>query len=213
VFLAGDGGGRAGRKWMSDPCARLRGMRKLHMPHIQISHAALRLYAAKGPQGLTMRGLGKALGVCASALYRHFRNKDAIVETVVEAADSQLAFRLRRSPRLQPSDDRAGFLAERAMLFSLEQPHLFQLLIRRRAVRHGDNGGERAILMRTELTKAMNDNQLRQDDVDGVTRAVWAQICGLVALKERGDLPAAEQPLREAWVGAAQRMLQGLRAA
>jgi AcrR family transcriptional regulator len=62
-------------------------MKKLHMPHIQITHAALRIYAAKGPKGLTMRALGAALGVCASALYRHFRNKDAILEAVVDAAE------------------------------------------------------------------------------------------------------------------------------
>jgi AcrR family transcriptional regulator len=129
---------------MSDPPVRLRFMKKLHMPHIQITHAALRIYAAKGPKGLTMRALGAALGVCASALYRHFRNKDAIIEAVVDAAESRLAFRLKPSPRLAPPKDRAGFIAERALLFSVEEPYLFQLVTRRKAHWHGDTGGRRA---------------------------------------------------------------------
>jgi AcrR family transcriptional regulator len=198
---------------MSDPCDKLGRMRKLHMPHIQITHAALRLYASQGPKGLTMRALGRALGVCASALYRHFRNKDAIIDAVVDAAESQLAFRLRPSPRVKPPSDRAGFMAERALDFSFEQPHLFQLVTRRKANRYGINGGARATLMRAEVNNAMNENQLRKDDLDGVSTALWAQLCGLVALRERGDLPPEEMPLREAWHGAAQRLLQGLRAA
>jgi AcrR family transcriptional regulator len=198
---------------LSDPCGTLRCMRKLFMPYIQITRAALQIYATQGPKGLTMRALGRALGVRASALYRHFENKDAIIEAVVDAAEAQLAFRLKPSARLKPPKDRAGFMAERALLFSIEQPYLFQLVTRRKASWRGTDGGPRAIHMRSELTKAMSEGRLRKDDVAGVSAAVWAQICGLVALRERGDLPVQELPLREAWLGAAQRMLHGLRAA
>jgi AcrR family transcriptional regulator len=188
-------------------------MKKLHMPHIQITQAALHLYAAEGPKGLTMRSLGRTLGICASALYRHFKNKDAIVEAVVDAAESKLALRLQPSPRRKPPKDRAGFIAEGALTFAIDQPHLFQLVARRKAHWHGEQGSRRAITMRVELTKAMDERQLRRDDVEAVSAALWAQLCGLVALRERGDLPFAGPPLREAWRRTAQRMLRGIRAA
>jgi AcrR family transcriptional regulator len=160
-----------------------------------------------------MRALGKAVGVGASALYRHFKNKDAILETIVEAAERELAHRLQPSPRLKPPKDRAGFMTWKAMLFSNEQPHLFQLLTRRKVSSRPEESGPRAVRMRYELSKAMDERQLKKDDVPKVTAAVWALICGLVAVKERGELPEQEQPRKEAWMDMTQRMLGGLRAA
>src|SRR5258705_1160849 len=66
-------------------------MRKLHVPRYQITEVALHIYAARGPQGLTMRRIAGALGVRPSALYRHFESKAAIVEAVASAAESMLA--------------------------------------------------------------------------------------------------------------------------
>lgn len=133
------------------------------------------------------------------------------IESLVDAAEERLAFELRPSARLKPPKDRARFMAERALVFSNEQPHLFQLITRRKASwRAGYDKGERATLMRDQLARAMNEKQLKKGDVGGVTAALWAQICGLVALRERGDLPAGELELREAWHGTAGRMLSGL---
>jgi AcrR family transcriptional regulator len=180
-------------------------MRKLHMPYIQISYAARCLYATGGPKALTMRALGRAVGVRASALYRHFKNKDAIVETIVDASERELARQLIVNPRLRPPKDRLGYMAERALCFSKEQPHLFQLLTRRRVSWRPEEDGPRATHMRSEIRKAMDKRQLRKDDVPAVVASVWALICGLVAVKERGE--------PEDWLGTTQRMFQGLRAA
>jgi AcrR family transcriptional regulator len=198
---------------MSDPFVSVAGMKKLHMPRIQITHAAVLLYAAEGPKGLTMRALGRTLGVCAAALYRHFRNKDAIVEAVVNAAEERLAKQLKPSPRLRPPRDRAGAMAERALQFSLDQPHLFQLVARRKAHWHDERGSRRAVVMRQQLAEAMREGQLKHDDPEALLTALWAELCGLVSLRERGDLPHGGPPLRDAWLGTAKRMLTGIRAA
>ena len=50
----------------------------------------MRLVEKEGPQALTLRRLGDALGVDATALYRHFRNK---VDTFVVEME-QLAAKL-----------------------------------------------------------------------------------------------------------------------
>jgi len=188
-------------------------MKKLHMPRIQITHAAVLLYAAEGPKGLTMRALGRTLGVCAAALYRHFKNKDAIVEAVVNAAEERLAKRLKPSPRLRPPRDRAAWMVEGALQFSIDQPHLFQLVTRRKAHWHGAEGSRRAVAMRQQIAEAMQCGQLKPDDPEEVLTALWAQLCGLGALRERGDLPLGGPPLQQAWIGSAKRMLSGIRAA
>jgi AcrR family transcriptional regulator len=197
---------------MSDPFGRLLGMKKLHMPRIQITRAAVLLYAAEGPKGLTMRALGRTLGVCAAALYRHFKNKDAIVEAVVNAAEERLAKQLRPSPRLRPPRDRAAAMAERALQFSIASPHLFQLVTRRKAHWQDQYGGRRALVMRDQIATAMREGQLKPDDPEPVSSSLWAQICGLVALRERGELPLGGQPLEAAWLGSARRMVAGIAA-
>lgn len=57
----------------------------------RITEAALVLADASGVESLSMRALAKALGVEAMSLYNHFRNKDdlldAMVETVVGRID------------------------------------------------------------------------------------------------------------------------------
>ncbi len=49
-----------------------------------IVDATVRLLADAGPDALTMRGLGAALGTDPTAVYRHFRDKEELVRAVSE---------------------------------------------------------------------------------------------------------------------------------
>jgi AcrR family transcriptional regulator len=147
-------------------------MKKLHVPYIQITQAAFHIYAAEGPKGFTMRKLAAALGIRASALYKHFGNKEAILDAVAAAADRTLADKLR-APKKQKAKDQMRPLLGRALEFAVEQPRLFRL----------------------------------------ATAAIWAQICGLAAIRERGDLPAESRALKDRWFQTAQPVVDGLRPA
>lgn len=57
-------------------------MRDAPLHRAEIVEAALRLLDDEGPAALTMRRLGRELGVEGMALYRHFPNKDALVDAV-----------------------------------------------------------------------------------------------------------------------------------
>ena len=46
----------------------------------------MRLVEKEGPQALTLRRLGDALGVDATALYRHFRNKEELLSAIGDAS-------------------------------------------------------------------------------------------------------------------------------
>jgi len=45
--------------------------------------AAFRVFERSGAEGTTVRALGEELGVDATAVYRHFRNKDALIIAMV----------------------------------------------------------------------------------------------------------------------------------
>jgi len=50
----------------------------------EIIHISLKLIAEKGIQGLTIKNLANEIGVVESAIYRHFKNKFEILNTILE---------------------------------------------------------------------------------------------------------------------------------
>lgn len=67
----------------------------------QIVETALRIADRDGFEGLTMRKLASELGVSAPIVYRHFEDKAAIIDAIVETlvAREQLEDRANSSPR------------------------------------------------------------------------------------------------------------------
>jgi AcrR family transcriptional regulator len=185
-------------------------MRKLHLPHIQIIHAAFHIYAAGGPKALTMRKLGAALGIRASALYRHFRNKDAIVDAVAAQADRALADKLRAPKRQKPRKNRMRPLLGRALEFAVEQPRLFRLAASHRP-RWGEATREAQDALVREVEQAAETGELRHGDKSAQATSLWAHICGLAAIHERGDLPSQRRALRDRWFITARPVFEGLR--
>lgn len=61
----------------------------------QIARAALRLMASRGLEGVNMAGLARQVGVVPSAIYRHFPNKDAVIDAVLDLVREQLSDNLR----------------------------------------------------------------------------------------------------------------------
>jgi AcrR family transcriptional regulator len=56
----------------------------------QIARAALALIASDGFQWLNMAGLAREVGVVPSAIYRHYRNKDEVLDAVLELISQRL---------------------------------------------------------------------------------------------------------------------------
>lgn len=93
---------------------------------------AVRLIERDGARALTMRALGRELGVEAMALYRYVPNFDALLDAVVNAAvDAMLD-----DPRMQPEadEDWRAFLTRQAhgvRSIAVKQPQLFPLIATR----------------------------------------------------------------------------------
>ena len=49
----------------------------------RISAAAQELYLREGVEGVSMRKVADMVGVSAPAIYRHFENKDALLDEIV----------------------------------------------------------------------------------------------------------------------------------
>lgn len=96
--------------------------------------AAVGLLDAEGPAALTMRRLGRALGVEAMSLYRHFPSRSALLDGIVE----HLISGLEADPAMQwaADDDWTDYLqrlAHGVRAVALAHPRVFPLVVSRPA--------------------------------------------------------------------------------
>ncbi len=61
----------------------------------QIAEATLRLIGAEGMKGLSVAKIARRVGVVPSALYRHFRNKDEVLDAVLELVGDKMLANVR----------------------------------------------------------------------------------------------------------------------
>jgi AcrR family transcriptional regulator len=60
----------------------------------QIAQAALSLVASQGLRAVTVARVARLIGLVPSALYRHFKNKDQIIDAVLDLLESRLTSNL-----------------------------------------------------------------------------------------------------------------------
>ena len=94
--------------------------------------AAMRIIDRDGVRTLSMRGLGRELGVEAMALYRHVGNFEDLLDAIV----NQVVDRMLDDPAMQPSDrdDWRAFLTRQAhgvRSIAVTQPQVFPLVATR----------------------------------------------------------------------------------
>jgi AcrR family transcriptional regulator len=66
-----------------------------HVRREQIAQAALTVIAAGGLRGLSMGAVARRVGLVPSALYRHFRSKDELLEATLDLIHRRLQANLR----------------------------------------------------------------------------------------------------------------------
>ncbi|MFE4415637.1 TetR/AcrR family transcriptional regulator [Streptomyces sp. NPDC056821] len=104
--------------------------------------AAADLLDLGGPEAVTLREVGARAGVTRGAPYRHFTGKDSLLTAVATERWERIADQvhaLRTDPTLSASDKLRGAL--RTLIgVGRDQPHLYQMLFRRRGHRPEELG-------------------------------------------------------------------------
>ena len=162
------------------------------------------LFAAHGPDGVTMRELADALGVSAMTPYRYFKDKDEILAAVRARGFNRIAdameraqARLIRKGGHQPDPAYIDFaLRNRAtyrMMFDVNQPT---------AGNHPElvAAMDRARATMTEGWKQLEREGRFRGDVELAGRLMWAAMHGAVMLELAGLL---RRPLGARKVGMA----------
>jgi AcrR family transcriptional regulator len=93
----------------------------------RIAQVAQELFASEGIEGISMRKLAQRAGVTATAIYRHFRDKDEILDALISDGLAVLSDYL--APALKAKDPERGLreLIDAYLRFAIEQPKYFDL--------------------------------------------------------------------------------------
>ncbi|WP_342629440.1 TetR/AcrR family transcriptional regulator [Nguyenibacter vanlangensis] len=154
--------------------------------------AGLRLLADRAVDALSLREVARAVGVSATAVYRHFPDKDALLRTLAGEGLNRLA-RAQRAASDAAGGGSAGFAATgRAYVrFALANPALFRLIFAS-PCQDGVAGGapepEALALLRANAAASIGNDQ----DSDAARIAsirAWSLVHGLAMLMLDGQVP------------------------
>lgn len=151
--------------------------------------AARELLEEKGDAGLSLRAVARRAGVSATAPYRHYADRDALVSAVAAEGYRELAGYLAAAHPSPATPDELAAVAVAYVRFALDHPALFRVMFAEPC----DQDSEE----RVAATAAISDylgglvgDVFPGADVDALSTAVWALVHGLAFLHLDGKLDA-----------------------
>ncbi|MEQ8934168.1 MAG: TetR/AcrR family transcriptional regulator [Amphiplicatus sp.] len=147
--------------------------------------AAIAIVEKKGASALALRGVADAVGVAHRSLYRHFKDREALIDAIAAQAYRRLAASLKTSCSTQE-------FSKRYASFALREPHLYDAMMSRTSA---------SILQDADLKKATDEliavslDVLSDTAKDGETRRrqvmkLWMGLHGGLSLHRSGLIRA-----------------------
>ena len=187
---------------------------------VRIRSAAVNIFARVGLDGLTMSAIAKEVGVSATAIYRHYPNREAILNDVWDAGFVDLAERFSRPFEPTSCDERILMMLDRYIAWALENPELFDLIynydiqLSRSPREQGrDDAAFTAMsAMVREVRNCVEQGSWHAPDLWSLTVTVWAISRGMFTLYRTGQLDVTPEELSLQSRDAMLRLIHGLRA-
>lgn len=184
----------------------------------KIMAAARKLLDREGADAVSMRRVARAVGITPMAVYRHFADRDGLLNALADAGFEELAARAAKTPVPDDVERQLKKLLDVFLDFGLEEPRLFELMFlkRREGARQfpGDFRAGRsptAKFAAAAFEAGMKQGTFRGDDVWEITFATGALLQGLVMLYVGGRVGMPEKEFRAMCHRAFGRYLHGIR--
>jgi AcrR family transcriptional regulator len=169
----------------------------------KIAMAAREVLGKDGVEGVTMRRVATAVGITPMALYRHYPNRDGLLNALADAGFVELSGRLGRL-RLTGEPERQLMKVLDVFLdYAFENPQLFELmfLTKREGARQypGDfkaGKSPTANVSAEVLARGMETGHFAKDDVWEIVFETGALLQGLVMLYLGGRMAMSSAQFR-----------------
>lgn len=155
------------------------------------------LYLAGGMSGLSMRKIAQRVGVSATALYRHFDSKEALLVAVVQAGfETFTSYLLRGLAGASPAE-RLSLTGEGYLRFALEHPSYYRIMFMASRDDFGfdelpqrsrETLGRSFHLLVDRVRECQESGHLRPGDPVEVAVLIWSFSHGLVSLYLAGHM-------------------------
>jgi AcrR family transcriptional regulator len=166
----------------------------------KILEAARRTFVQQGYEGTTMRAIAAKIGYTPTAIYHHFRDKDALVAELSGLDLRALTEALQQTSTVGDPLDRLEQIGAAYVEFGLTHPMHYQFVFMTRRPKGGASGGmprdpsEDAYgFLRQTCAAVIATRPVRPEftDPDELAQMCWGSLHGLVALQvTKGDDPS-----------------------
>ena len=184
----------------------------------RIAGAAQELFLEGGVEAVSMRKVAELVGVTAPAIYRHFKDKDELLNEIILSGLGILEGYLRPAFDAPTPEARLVRLIDRYLDFALEQPKYFDFafLVPSRPVANmpeeiARQGMQTFGFALEQVGQCMEQGTFKKDDPLETAILIWAEVHGLVTLFKMHRFGPDEQAFRRIYRGAVERLLGGLR--
>jgi len=165
----------------------------------KILESARRMFVQKGYEGTTMRAIAATIGYTPTAIYHHFKDKDALVAELAGLDFRALAQALQQTGTVGDPVERLEKIGAAYVEFGLSHPMQYQFLFMTRRPKSGaqeavprDPGEDAYGFLRQTCAAVIATGRLRPEfsDPDELAQMCWGSLHGLVALTvAKGDDP------------------------
>lgn len=166
----------------------------------EILAAARQIVKESGVKGLSMRALGRAVGVTAPTLYDYFRAKEAVLDALYcEGADRLHSELLTAVDSTTPGRERLAAFGTAYRRFAIANPDLYLLIFGRADALYHPGETEMACahanfeLLVQAVRDAIACGELRDGDPLGMAHAAWFLAHGFVSLEIGGFMTELER--------------------
>jgi AcrR family transcriptional regulator len=168
--------------------------------------AARELLEEDGSAALSLRAVARRAGVSATAPYRHFADRDALVSAVAAEGYGELGAKLNEAhPEPSTTEDLAA-VAVAYVRFALDHPALFRVMF----VEPCDPGSAERVAATAAISGYVSgivERAFPGAEPEALSTAVWALVHGLAFLHLDGKLDASDADAVATRVRAAVRAL------
>ncbi len=184
----------------------------------RILDAAREVERELGAEQLTMRTIAARVGVTATALYRHFKNKDELIGAL-RAEDLQtFQSYLDRVLEHEQAGHRLVYTGQAYLDFALDHPELYRTFFicnpetptERRTI--GTVRVRSYAFIRDRLDDCMRAGLIPDGDAGQLAIEVWGQMHGLIALYLAGAVAGTQASFRDTYYRALDRLFASITA-
>jgi AcrR family transcriptional regulator len=168
-----------------------------------IANTARRLLDRGGAEAVTMRRVASAVGITAMAVYRHFPDRNGLLNAITDKGFEELAAHLATVSFSGSFEERLSRMAEIYLDHALKNPRLFELMFLK--ARHGARKYPRdfvagtsptANLMTEVIREGMQKGYFRKDNEWEIVFQMGALSHGLIMLFLGGRMAVSKEEFR-----------------